>query len=118
MCFAIQFSILPITTCSDTCVTRVGDFIDLRIAYRQESLIHRATRSGSPVPFTNAMSTPQPLNEFATVEDKIEIAEGKKSAGDKSFREGSWQDGERSEFSFLVDSPCALSRVRILLGFV
>lgn len=35
----------------------------------------------------------QPTNEFSTVEDKIEIAEGKKAAGDKAFREGQWQAG-------------------------
>lgn len=35
----------------------------------------------------------QLTSEFSTVDDKIEIAEGKKAAGDKAFREGQWQPG-------------------------
>jgi hypothetical protein len=35
-----------------------------------------------------------PINEFSTVEDKIEVGEEKKAAADKAFREGNWQGGE------------------------
>jgi hypothetical protein len=38
--------------------------------------------------------TSAPTNEFSTVEDKIEVAEGKKAAADKAFRDGNWQSGE------------------------
>lgn len=37
-----------------------------------------------------------PTNEFSTVEDKIEVAEEKKTAADKAFRDGNWQNGEWS----------------------
>lgn len=47
------------------------------------------------------MST-QSTNEFSTVDDKIEIAEGKKAAGDKAFREGQWQPGT-SKYSLFIE---------------
>jgi len=48
------------------------------------------------------MASAPPTNEFSTVEDKMEVAEGKKAAADKAFRDGNWQSALRSYHEALL----------------
>lgn len=54
--------------------------------------------------------TSAPTNEFSTVEDKIEVAEGKKADADKAFRDGNWQGGELQLLGKYGRPPVALQR--------